>query len=95
MVVVPNFVLYVRPFVSYTGPNTDVASRRFARVENGECIIGMQRPAMIPLIVFDLLVNVCCHTGPDISFADNLDLPHHYLFETSLWFVLLFSICDF
>ncbi|KAK4156674.1 hypothetical protein C8A00DRAFT_12430 [Chaetomidium leptoderma] len=31
---------------------------RFARVENGECIIGMQRPAMIPLIVFDLLVNV-------------------------------------
>ncbi|KAK3898835.1 hypothetical protein C8A05DRAFT_37571 [Staphylotrichum tortipilum] len=31
---------------------------RFARVENGECIIGMQRPAMIPLIVFDLLVNI-------------------------------------
>ncbi|KAH6848359.1 hypothetical protein B0I37DRAFT_406114 [Chaetomium sp. MPI-CAGE-AT-0009] len=31
---------------------------RFARVEDGECIIGMQRPAMIPLIVFDLLVNV-------------------------------------
>jgi hypothetical protein len=27
-------------------------------VDNGECIIGMQRPAMIPLIVFDLLVNV-------------------------------------
>ncbi len=32
--------------------------RRFAKIENGECIIGMQRPAMIPLIVFDLLVNV-------------------------------------
>ena len=27
-------------------------------MDNGECIIGMQRPAMIPLIVFDLLVNV-------------------------------------
>ncbi|KAK4186564.1 hypothetical protein QBC35DRAFT_516091 [Podospora australis] len=31
---------------------------RITRVENGQCIIGMQRPAMIPLIAFDLLVNV-------------------------------------
>jgi hypothetical protein len=37
-----------------------LVNRRFARVENGECIIGMQRPAMIPLIVFDLVVNVSC-----------------------------------
>ncbi|KAK4167390.1 hypothetical protein QBC43DRAFT_363277 [Cladorrhinum sp. PSN259] len=31
---------------------------RITRVENGQCIIGMQRMAMIPLITFDLLVNV-------------------------------------
>ncbi|KAK3988127.1 hypothetical protein QBC44DRAFT_351305 [Cladorrhinum sp. PSN332] len=31
---------------------------RITRVENGQCIIGMQRPAMIPLITFDLLVNI-------------------------------------
>ncbi|KAK4207021.1 hypothetical protein QBC37DRAFT_104763 [Rhypophila decipiens] len=31
---------------------------RINRVENGQCIIGMQKLAMIPLIVFDLLVNV-------------------------------------
>ncbi|KAK0704973.1 hypothetical protein B0H67DRAFT_366624 [Lasiosphaeris hirsuta] len=31
---------------------------RITRVENGECIIGMQKIAMIPLIGFDLLVNV-------------------------------------
>ncbi|KAK4135580.1 hypothetical protein BT67DRAFT_376951, partial [Trichocladium antarcticum] len=31
---------------------------RIAKVEDGECIIGMQRPAMIPLIVFDLIVNI-------------------------------------
>ncbi|KAH8888218.1 hypothetical protein GQ53DRAFT_843620 [Thozetella sp. PMI_491] len=31
---------------------------RITRMEDGQCIIGMQRLAMIPLIVFDLLVNV-------------------------------------
>ncbi|KAH8879276.1 hypothetical protein GQ53DRAFT_618418, partial [Thozetella sp. PMI_491] len=31
---------------------------RIAKRENGQCIIGMQRFAMIPLIGFDLLVNV-------------------------------------
>ncbi|KAK4226444.1 hypothetical protein QBC38DRAFT_228773 [Podospora fimiseda] len=31
---------------------------RITKVENGQCIIGMQRPAMIPLISFDLLVNI-------------------------------------
>ncbi|KAL1836968.1 hypothetical protein VTJ49DRAFT_4432 [Mycothermus thermophilus] len=31
---------------------------RFARIENGECIIGLKRQAILPLIIFDLLVNV-------------------------------------
>ncbi|KAK5661511.1 hypothetical protein OQA88_11415 [Cercophora sp. LCS_1] len=31
---------------------------RFKRVENGQCIIGMKKVAMIPLIAFDLLVNI-------------------------------------
>ncbi|KAL2117025.1 hypothetical protein VTJ04DRAFT_9193 [Mycothermus thermophilus] len=31
---------------------------RIARIDNGECIIGMERPAILPLIAFDLLVNV-------------------------------------
>ncbi|KAK0740207.1 hypothetical protein B0T18DRAFT_332255, partial [Schizothecium vesticola] len=31
---------------------------RFTRVENGQCIIGMKKVAMIPLITFDLLVNI-------------------------------------
>ncbi|KAK0706839.1 hypothetical protein B0T26DRAFT_655751, partial [Lasiosphaeria miniovina] len=31
---------------------------RITRVENGQCIIGMKKLAMIPLIAFDLLVNV-------------------------------------
>ncbi|KAH7016065.1 uncharacterized protein B0I36DRAFT_254931, partial [Microdochium trichocladiopsis] len=31
---------------------------RITRQHNGECVIGMQRVAMIPLISFDLLVNV-------------------------------------
>ncbi|KAK3315308.1 hypothetical protein B0H66DRAFT_642552 [Apodospora peruviana] len=31
---------------------------RITRVENGQCIIGMQKLAMIPLISFDLLVNI-------------------------------------
>jgi len=31
---------------------------RITRVENGQCIIGMKKLAMIPLITFDLLVNV-------------------------------------
>lgn len=31
---------------------------RITKVENGECIIGMQKIAMIPLIAFDLLVNI-------------------------------------
>ncbi|KAL2264040.1 hypothetical protein VTK26DRAFT_3078 [Humicola hyalothermophila] len=31
---------------------------RIATIDNDECIIGMQRPAMIPLIVFDLVVNI-------------------------------------
>lgn len=51
------------PFFFMYCLDTDMFARRFARVENGECIIGMQRPAMIPLIVFDLLVNVSRGTG--------------------------------
>ncbi|KAK3946166.1 hypothetical protein QBC46DRAFT_275909 [Diplogelasinospora grovesii] len=31
---------------------------RITRMENGLCIIGMKRPAMIPLIGFDLCVNI-------------------------------------
>ncbi|KAK0674440.1 hypothetical protein QBC41DRAFT_238912 [Cercophora samala] len=31
---------------------------RITRVENGQCIIGMRKEAMIPLISFDLLVNI-------------------------------------
>ncbi|KAK3321095.1 hypothetical protein B0T19DRAFT_478259 [Cercophora scortea] len=31
---------------------------RITRVENGQCIIGMKKLAMIPLIAFDLLVNI-------------------------------------
>ncbi|KAI1633935.1 hypothetical protein F4809DRAFT_666186 [Biscogniauxia mediterranea] len=31
---------------------------RIARMDNGECVIGMERFSMIPLISFDLLVNV-------------------------------------
>ena len=71
-----------------------MAASRFARVENGECIIGMQRPAMIPLIVFDLLVNVSYRSALGMSFADILGLPHHHLSKTAIWFVLLFRYCD-
>lgn len=31
---------------------------RITKMRNGQCIIGMQKPAMIPLICFDVLVNV-------------------------------------
>ncbi|KAK0639313.1 hypothetical protein B0T16DRAFT_463003 [Cercophora newfieldiana] len=31
---------------------------RVAKLENGQCIIGMKKLAMIPLIAFDLLVNI-------------------------------------
>ena len=31
---------------------------RVAKLENGQCIIGMKKLAMIPLIAFDLIVNV-------------------------------------
>jgi hypothetical protein len=27
-------------------------------MQDGQCVIGMQKPAMIPLIGFDVLVNV-------------------------------------
>ena len=27
-------------------------------MQDGQCVIGMQKPAMIPLIAFDVLVNV-------------------------------------
>ncbi|KAK0732656.1 hypothetical protein B0T21DRAFT_290836, partial [Apiosordaria backusii] len=36
---------------------TNICSR-ITRVENGQCIIGMRKEAMIPLISFDLLVNI-------------------------------------
>ncbi|OTB04284.1 hypothetical protein M426DRAFT_261999 [Hypoxylon sp. CI-4A] len=31
---------------------------RIARMENGRCIIGIERPALIPFITFDIVVNV-------------------------------------
>jgi hypothetical protein len=33
-------------------------SSRITRLEDGQCIIGMRKIAMIPLITFDILVNV-------------------------------------
>lgn len=35
-----------------------LAVSRFTKMEKGQCIIGMKRVAMIPLISFDALVNV-------------------------------------
>ncbi|RFN42600.1 hypothetical protein FIE12Z_12763 [Fusarium flagelliforme] len=31
---------------------------RFARLENGECYIGMERISMIPLVAFDFVINI-------------------------------------
>ena len=42
--------------VTYTSRLTGIS--RVARVEEGQCVIGMKKLAMIPLIAFDLLVNV-------------------------------------
>ncbi|RYC61829.1 hypothetical protein CHU98_g4370 [Xylaria longipes] len=35
---------------------------RIARLDNGECVVGMQKIAMIPLIGFDTLINVGART---------------------------------
>ncbi|KAL2265664.1 hypothetical protein VTJ83DRAFT_6764 [Remersonia thermophila] len=32
--------------------------KRFARLENGMCIIGLERPAVLPLIVYDIIANI-------------------------------------
>lgn len=32
---------------------------RITYLDNGKCVIGMQRPVLIPLVSFDLAVNVC------------------------------------
>jgi hypothetical protein len=78
IVVVPNFVLYAR-LSPHDFQVTHIINRRFARVENGECIIGMQRPAMIPLIVFDLVVNVSATWVLAFLLANRPGLPHHNL----------------
>lgn len=45
---------------------------RFSYIDkNGQCIIGMEKKAMIPLIVFDVLVNVSLesHSGTNSTFS--------------------------
>ncbi|KAK0613800.1 hypothetical protein B0T14DRAFT_285979 [Immersiella caudata] len=42
----------------YTGVVVLNFMHRVAKLENGQCIIGMKKLAMIPLITFDLLVNI-------------------------------------
>lgn len=48
--------IQVKPL--FTPTQTDAECSRIKRAENGQCIIGMQKLAMIPLIAFDLLANV-------------------------------------
>jgi hypothetical protein len=43
---------------------------RFTKMEKGQCIIGMKREAMIPLISFDALVNVGTFPIPQHSVSD-------------------------
>ncbi|KAK4454983.1 hypothetical protein QBC34DRAFT_104860 [Podospora aff. communis PSN243] len=42
----------------YTGVVVLNFMHRVAKLENGQCIIGMKKLAMIPLIAFDLIVNI-------------------------------------
>lgn len=44
--------------IDYKFPHSPDKSSRIARMENGQCIIGMQSISMIPLIAFDAVVNV-------------------------------------
>ena len=61
---------------------------RIVRLEDGQCIIGMERKAMLPLITFDLVVNV---GKPLFSMGRTLshpvaharaDLPHQPVFAS-------------
>jgi hypothetical protein len=62
---------------------------RFTRMENGQCVIGMKKVAMIPLIGFDGLVNVSRHAlaaTTELPGANNrrAGLPHHPLLNTAV-----------
>ena len=55
-----------------------VTASRFTKMEKGQCIIGMKRVAMIPLISFDALVNVGISARRQTTAANHvLDIPHH------------------
>lgn len=51
------------------------SNRRFSHIEDGTCIIGMQKKAMMPLIIFDAAVNVYLTT----LFIVPLRRTHHQL----------------
>lgn len=59
MVAILNFVLYAAPlFASQPATTNSIPTSRITKMQDGQCVIGMQKPAMIPLIGFDVLVNV-------------------------------------
>jgi hypothetical protein len=49
----------------------DTSSRRITRMVDGQCIIGMRRIAMIPLISFDALINVSILFDFDVLVSAN------------------------
>lgn len=53
-------------------------------MENGQCVIGMKKLAMIPLITFDLLVNVGLWLPGLAHLLTALDLPDNPLPHTAI-----------
>jgi hypothetical protein len=87
-----NFVLSV--FSSFLGSRcgADEGSSRITRLEDGQCIIGMRKIAMIPLITFDILVNVSGQV-PSLRMLHTLmllssDLPDHFVLDSTTKSVL-------
>jgi len=59
IVVILSVILYGPTAEAAQGlTNINLADSCFTRMTDGQCIIGMKRVAMIPLISFDTLVNV-------------------------------------
>ncbi|XMA17287.1 hypothetical protein WAI453_010078 [Rhynchosporium graminicola] len=58
---------------------------RFADYEERSCRIGMKRVAMIPLIAFDILVNVSLLTDPTQTRLTQMryTLPHYFLYHSA------------
>ncbi len=68
---------------------------RFAYYEDGSCLIGMKRVAMIPLIAFDILVNVgCMHfiQNPTPSNISRSTLPPYFSFRSAVGSTILSAL---